>query len=1100
MIPTPEKQSILDIPLKRWFSFNVETLLVVLLVAAAIVTRFYDLGARAMSHDEINHVVPSFSLYSGNGFKVDPMSHGPIQIHMMALSYALFGDNDFTTRIPAALLSVATVLVAIFAFRRYLGRTGALVAGALIIISPLMLFYARYARNESYIVLWGILTLYAILRYLERGETWVLFLFTAVNALHFTDKATSYLFAAEEFIFLAAYFIDRIARRTWSSPRRRTFFLLALLLAVALIAGAAGFYLTHKPTADTPASDARLMMIVVSILAAGGVGSLVWSGVEVVRGLGWTALRSERSLGLMIMLGTFVLPLAGAIPIKLAGFTPLDYTTAGMLRVAVTAILLGILGAGIGLWWFGRKWLYHAAVFFVPFVLLYTTFFTNPEGIVHGLVGELSYWMDQQGVGRGGQPFYYYFLLMVPMYEFLAALGTITAAGIATFARLWVQSPEPQPGLATQPSHPFTHPLADKVPAEGMTTEEIPSAYQPVPVAALLVFWSVSSLAVFTYAGEKMPWLTIHIALPMILSSAWVIGWLVETVPWGKVAAWGWRNYARAIGLFFFALLAALTGRDAFRAAYINYDDPTEYLVYAHGAPLPKELFSQIEEISIRTTGSYNDIVVAYDNMVRYPYWWYMRRFTNKIDFDVNPSRDITRALVIAIGDDNLAKVTPIVQRNFTSYTGMRLWWPNMDYWSLKWDTIMAERTGDLQKDYAGTNQVVPPMGISDYLKYAWKHFQPFFTDPKVRSAILQIWLNDNFTQWGEIKNNSTAYTLADWGVSNRMHYYIRNDIAAQLWPYGASAQAIVNPPDPYASITTSAIPDQVVGAPGVQPGQFQSPRGLAVAGDGSLYVVDSMNNRVQHLKADGTVLKVWGTQADVSKGAAPGGTFNEPWGIAIGPDGSVYVADTWNYRIEKFTADGKFINMWGFFGQPSDAPEAFYGPRGLAVDASGRVYVADTGNKRIVIFDANGKYITQFGSSGLALGQLDEPVAVALDAAGNVYVTDTWNQRVQVFAPDETGQIFNAVAEWPVDGWSGQSVENKPFLAVDTAGNVTFTDPEMCRLITFSPTGQPVRVLDGCTSGTLNLPDGIASDGSGGVWVTNAGAGTVVHFKAITP
>ena len=51
------------------------------------------------------------------------------------------------------------------------------------------------------------------LRYLERGETWVLFLFTAVNMLHFTDKATSYMFAAEEFLFLAAYFVDRVSRR-----------------------------------------------------------------------------------------------------------------------------------------------------------------------------------------------------------------------------------------------------------------------------------------------------------------------------------------------------------------------------------------------------------------------------------------------------------------------------------------------------------------------------------------------------------------------------------------------------------------------------------------------------------------------------------------------------------------------------------------------------------------------------------------------------------------------------------------------------------------------------------------------------------------------
>jgi DNA-binding beta-propeller fold protein YncE len=585
----------------------------------------------------------------------------------------------------------------------------------------------------------------------------------------------------------------------------------------------------------------------------------------------------------------------------------------------------------------------------------------------------------------------------------------------------------------------------------------------------------------------------------MILAAAWAFGWMIETIPWGRLAAWTARNYVRGATLAFFGFLAVLTGRDAFRASYINYDDPTEYLVYAHGAPLPKELFGQIEELSIRTTGTIDGMVAAYDNWVRYPYWWYMRRYANKIDYDVNPTRDLRRALVIAVGDQNLTKITPVVRQDYFEFAGMRLWWPNMDYWSLKWSAIESERASILQKDYAGTDKTVPAMNILGYLEYAWPHIKPFFTDAQVRSAVLQIWFNDDFTDWGVLKN-STAYSLTDWGTSERMHYYIRKDISAQLWPYGASAQAVVTPVDPYAAITSPASPDLVLGTAGSEPGQFQSPRAVAVAADGSLYVVDSMNIRIQHLSQDGQVLQVWGNHADVSQGAAPGGTFNEPWGIAVAPDGSVYVADTWNYRIQKFTADGTFVTMWGFFGGASDAPEAFYGPRGLAVDAQGRVYVADTGNKRIVVFDPNGKYITQFGTPGMGLGQLDEPVAVALDAAGKVYVTDTWNQRVQVFVPDAAGLIYTATAEWPVDGWYGQSVENKPFIAVDTTGNVTVTDPELCRLITFSPGGQPLRVQDGCSAGTLLLPSGIASDGSGGLWVTNAGNGTLVHFKTQNP
>ncbi len=161
---------------------------------------------------------------------------------------------------------------------------------------------------------------------------------------------------------------------------------------------------------------------------------------------------------------------------------------------------------------------------------------------------------------------------------------------------------------------------------------------------------------------------------------------------------------------------------------------------------------------------------------------------------------------------------------------------------------------------------------------------------------------------------------------------------------------------------------------------------------------------------------------------------------------------------------------------------------------------MADTGNKRIVIFGPDGDYITQFGTPGMGLGQLDEPVAVALDTPRNVYVTDTWNQRVQVFAPDVVGLVYTAIAEWPVDGWYGQSVENKPFIAVDTTGNISVTDPELCRvdhLLARWTAGSRAGWLLGRT---LLLPSGIASDGSGGLWVTNAGNGTLVHFKVENP
>ena len=107
-----------------------------------------------------------------------------------------------------------------------------------------------------------------------------------------------------------------------------------------------------------------------------------------------------------------------------------------------------------------------------------------------------------------------------------------------------------------------------------------------------------------------------------------------------------------------------------------------------------------------------------------------------------------------------------------------------------------------------------------------------------------------------------------------------------------------------------------------------------------------------------------------------------------------VYVADTWNHRIQKFTADGTPVKAWG---TPNDDPNSsspfgLWGPRGIAVDLQGHVVVADTGNKRIVVYDLEGNFISQFGGEGTAAGQFDEPVGLAFDSQGNLYVADTWN------------------------------------------------------------------------------------------------------------
>jgi sugar lactone lactonase YvrE len=364
--------------------------------------------------------------------------------------------------------------------------------------------------------------------------------------------------------------------------------------------------------------------------------------------------------------------------------------------------------------------------------------------------------------------------------------------------------------------------------------------------------------------------------------------------------------------------------------------------------------------------------------------------------------------------------------------------------------------------------------------------------------AIFNIWFNKDYTLYAQITNNQNL-TIENWQPSNSMYFFIRKDIATEIWEYGIPATTsgtVVT--DPYEGKYTDLLADQYFGESGTSFGELNTAHGIAVAPNGYIYIADSGNNRIEYFTNTGVYLGSWGTYATAadSNSPAPSGTFNEPWGVAVGPDGSVYVTDTWNNRIQKFTADGKFITMWGTGGL-GDTPTSFYGPRGIAVDANGRVYITDTGNKRVVVFDQDGNYIAQFGSSGMENGQFDEPVGIAVDANGLVYVADTWNYRIQVFAPDTAGTTYNFIRSWAVDGWNTQSAQNKPFLTLDSAGNVYVTDPDNYRVIQYDITGNVIQVWGNYSAGIdgFGLPVGIVADSEGHVWVVDAVNNRVLRF-----
>jgi uncharacterized protein (TIGR03663 family) len=1169
-----------------------EVMVFILILIAAAVTRFYNLGTRVMSHDESLHTYFSYLLYKGQGYQHTPMMHGPLQFHLIALTYFLFGVSDFTARIPAVLFSILTIWM-VWYWRKYLGRTGALIAGVLLVISPYMLYYGRYVRNESYVGFSGVLMLYVMLRYLETGSKKYIYLLAAALVLHFTTKETAFIYSAQALLYTAVYFIARVTRKSWADHEKAYFgFIIALAISILLGGAAFGFALANhgkgtlnaaetaapaNPTGVTspfaPTAGGPSATNILIGLAAFALGVAAYF---LIRGYSWTGIRGERSFDLMILIGTFVLPMLVAFPLKILEpwlhvTIPTDAASVNALSVHDMLIIGGITAAlfiisiAVGLLWNRDVWWKAALIFWGPFTIFYTTVFTNSAGFFTGLIGSLGYWLVQQGVQRGSQPWYYYLVIQIPVYEFLPALGLILAIFLGWRYRVHLRS------ATDNVSAPDEVEIADETDGEileATPTEIVPEesleAFNFNNMFSLLIWWSISSIAALSYAGEKMPWLTYHMAWPMILITGWGLGYLVDTLDWaglrqrrpwvtlaltfifvsslatglyaifgpnppfqGKeldslqatgnfllpaivaiasavglfylLSAWKFKQTLRVFTLTIFTLLAIITARAAFRASYINYDNATEYLVYAHGATPIKEVIAQATEISERTTGGMG-IALAYDASapdtgVSWPFVWYLRDFTNQRSFDV-PTRSLRDSVIVIVDQKNFDKIDAALGPGYYRFDYIRMWWPNQDYFGL---TFPHESSIPFPENYScgGILGFFRLIKSRDYSRVC-----SAILDRNIRDGIFDIWWNRDYTRYaqavtaGNPSADLSTYTLPNWQPSDPMRMYIRKDVAAQIWNYGVGPKETAVQVDPYAGHTITLPADQIIDSSVLGSTSMNAPRGLAFAPDGTFYVADSRNHRILHLSPTGTLLGQWGSFADGVNIPNPIGTFNEPWGVAVGPDGSVYVTDTWNHRVQKFAADGKPVKMWGQYGQ-GDTPDSFWGPRGIAVDYQGRVYVADTGNKRIVIFDSNGNFITQFGSAGMDPGQFDEPVGVAVAPNGLVYVTDTWNRRVQAFTASQDGTIYLPYKQWDIQGWFGQSLENKPFITVNGEGHVFITDPEGFRIIEFDGDGNFIRTWGdyGLGPAEFGLAAGVAVDSEGHIWVTDAGNQRIMRF-----
>ncbi len=1001
----------------EWVLANRELVAVLCLMALAAALRLWGVDAKALHHDESLHAQYSWYLYDGAGYKHDPLMHGPFLFHAGAAIFFLFGDTDFTIRLLPALFGTAMVGLP-YLLRRQIGMQAVLIAAVLIAVSPTLLYVSRFFRGDIYVAFFTFAMVICAWRYLEQQRSLYLYLLAGTLALSFTTLELTYITVAVLIAFLDLMLAVELGKRRKGEEKKSDTSIALRTLALAPVAWliAASWPLIGK----RPFGMERLPP----------VGDLI------------------------IVLGTLTLPQFAAavqslplVPdngvVSIGGDSRDIGGEEGMRNITVLTLL--VASAYVGLLWRPKMFLICAAAFYVPYVVLYTTFFTNLPGFWSGIWGSLDYWLAQHHVQRGNQPRYYYGI-MTSLYEFLplalALGGAYFLARRGDSLRRW------------------------------------------------LLFWTVGIFVGLTFAGEKMPWLELHIALPLTLVGALSLSMALDAVEmrerrwltaagvaaltavavlvmvegdgivslaglmvFAALAGWAVATYfsagkqafgraALAIGV---AALLTLTVRASINASYANDDTPIDMLVYVQSTPDITALRDRIDTLARESGLGHNlPLVIDTTDGFSWPWAWYLRDYHDKQYISsIKPDYVPPAGAVLLIARSNAGNFNGA---GYAPTPYKHRWWFNEEGYRSYTDPACLE----LQKS-------------------------------KLTSAVCTLKFHLNLS-----KTASTLTSVDGLEMLGKFFLY-RRTVEKGV----SSVDAVAYFPESLAAFDTarrgqgSAVAPKtqsdgriVIGQLGLTPGELYQPADVFVDGQGNIWVADSRNNRVQKFDSGGNFVTA------VGGGSGQGITFNEPWSVAVDGDGFVYVADSWNHRIVKLSPELQAIASWGVPAtKPNPGPLELFGPRDIVIASDGTLWVTDTGNKRLVHYTRDGEPLGSLGKEGSALGDFLEPVGLARDAGGRLLIADAWNGRIQRLTPDAGAPTSF------VTGWTSRDVLAKPYLAVLSDGRIVASDPVKGVLMLWDAEGRPLGSWKPESDG---MPAGVAALGDGGFVFSDIRKGTL--------
>jgi len=626
-------------------------LFVGLFIAALLASRGCGLASKPLHHDESLFGYYSYYFARYNSYEYDPILHGPFLIETTGMIFRFLGDNDLTLR-TVPFVSGLLLFLLLLALRPWLGRQGTLAALLLLLVSPSLGYYSRFLRNDVLFLTLTLMNLVAIAYTLKRDKVWPLIVWPVSFAWLCSVK--------ENVVFLAASQIGFAVLWMALDDRRIS-------------------KLPQPDGAELPTRDAKM----VRALKLTNLSLVLWC----------------------IVAWIYAFYIRPRVPLRF--WAPLLW----LIGVATTASLLDVIQRAsrrnpgrINLvfrlherLFCDRYWCIAGLALAVSLLCFtYSICLTRPQPILTLLRQAVAYWWGEHASERLGGAFHCY-ASQIMLYEFPAVAIVVVAlvrdwlrngrargievglwlvAGVATWATSFCNMipPHTQQSVFVFGPAPWTvydwlsEQLRDCWPYlhlrslgelfwaasvaywGGIWT--VRSLRRERRVRAWFIFWLATSYLFYGYAGEKVPWLALHVLLPLWLLAAYLWN------EWTEICTV--RRRRRLVAALACALLA-WNARQTYLLCFIRPTDPSEIVIYNHTCEATQQVAATLVDRIEKGEVAARNVVIQGE--ASWPLTWYLRRCRD-VRFEPDAYQPaLTDAVVVA--DPGTEERAPMLRLDF---------------------------------------------------------------------------------------------------------------------------------------------------------------------------------------------------------------------------------------------------------------------------------------------------------------------------------------------------------------------------------------------------------------------------------------------------